>query len=173
MNRTLSIEASRTTCSGAARAALLGLTTLGALVGHTPSARAGDPALLPADVAQALSGSAHWASGVVAFSSQYSPTGWAAAQALGEPDTYPSYGDHNTAWASQTPDGQREFIELSFTNPLPANFLVAAETFNPGAIDSAYVWNPNAGHYDLVWTAPATQPGVGSRLWAVTFPTTA
>jgi hypothetical protein len=40
-----------------------------------------------------------WASEVIGYSSQYTDSGWSAAQALGEPDTF-SYGDNVTPTAS-------------------------------------------------------------------------
>jgi len=143
---------------------------LALLVARAPVAGAGDVA---SPTASAVTDQVRWASGVVAFSSQYSSPGWAAAQALGYPDTYPRYGDFGTTWASATPDGQREFLELSFDDPSPANYIAVLETLDPGAIDSVYTWNPIANHYDLVWSAAAVAQSLQARLWAVTFPTTA
>ncbi len=59
--------------------------------------------------------------------------GWGPEQACGEPDTNMS-GDIVTAWASQTPDGQDEWLMLEYDQPrVPQAFLVY-ETYNPGAL---------------------------------------
>jgi len=166
-------DSSRGTRSRPAAVALLLLSALAAVLAHPLSAGADMGASFPASLAQALGANARWASGVVAYSSQYTATDWSAAQALGYPDTYPDYGDRMKAWASLTQDGQREFIELSFDDPSPASYLVAVETYNPGAIDSVYTWNPDSSRYDLAWSAPASPGPVAPRLWIVTFPTTA
>jgi hypothetical protein len=73
-----------------------------------------------------------WASSVRGFSSQYSPTSWSAAQALGAPDVYPAHGDHAKAWASQSADASDEWIELGFTGTGAVSAVELYETFNPG-----------------------------------------
>ena len=113
-----------------------------------------------------------WATGVVGFSSEDDEPDYAAAQALGPPDTWPAYDDLATAWAPLTQDEQREWIELSYGAPAPINSIWAFETYNPGAIDSAYVWNPNAGHYDLVWHGAAAAGPPVAHVKAITFPLT-
>jgi len=128
--------------------------------------------VLPTSALSSLAATARWASGVVRYSSQYSNDNWAATQALGYPNTLPRYGDAKTAWASQTQDGQREYLELSFDDPEPANYLVVVETFNVGAIDSVYTWNPNTSDYDLVWNGIASAGPNEARLWVVVFPPT-
>lgn len=59
---------------------------------------------------------------------------WANSQATGPPDT-PGSGDLPTAWASLTPDGQREWIAAEYTKPIAADAIEVHETFNPGAVD--------------------------------------
>src|SRR5947209_4196731 len=84
-----------------------------------------------------------WADTVVGFSSQYTTSAWAASQALGTPDTYPSCGDISTAWASLSPDAQREYLELGFSGADSINSIKVYQTLASGAIDTIYVWNPN------------------------------
>ena len=145
---------------------------LAALLAGSPSSLAAAPLSFSAAALQSMDASARWATGVVAVSSQYHTPEWSAEQALGYPNTYPQYGDRPTAWASQTPDGQREFIELSFDDPAPINYVLVVETLCPGAIDSVYTWNPNSSHYDLAWSGSAKPALAAATLWSVTFPTT-
>src|SRR5689334_10692647 len=58
---------------------------------------------------------------------------WGPEQATGEPDT-PGAGDITTAWASETPDGQAEWLICEFEKPVQAIFLRVHETYNPGAL---------------------------------------
>jgi len=58
---------------------------------------------------------------------------WGPEQALGEPDT-PGAGDITTAWASATPDEQKEWLICDFEKPRQAMFLHVHETYNPGAL---------------------------------------
>src|SRR4051812_16997111 len=45
--------------------------------------------------------------------------GWGPEQVTGEPDT-PAAGDQTTAWASATPDGADEWLELEYAAPVLA-----------------------------------------------------
>ena len=116
-----------------------------------------------------------WATAVLGFSSEYissDPT-YNAIQALGEPDTYPDYGDLPTAWASQGPDDQREFLELGYPDPAPINSVSIYETWNPGAVDKISVFNPNTAQWQEVWSGTAAPAGTTSRIFTVRFPMTA
>lgn len=112
---------------------------------------------------------------VVAFSSQFGPTGWgwSATQALGPPDVYPNYGDISQAWASLTADDQPEFLELGFAEAAPINFVNIYETYGPGAITSISVRNPDSGLFEVVWTGAAVPAPEVSRLFTAVFPVTA
>lgn len=59
--------------------------------------------------------------------------GWGPEQATGEPDTNMA-GDIVTAWASQTQDGQDEWLLLEYDQPLIPTAVLVYETFNPGAL---------------------------------------
>ena len=63
------------------------------------------------------------------------PRRWGPEQATGAPDTWPKSGDIETAWASKTPDGQREWLELTYDVPLRTFAVMIYETYNPGAVD--------------------------------------
>lgn len=58
---------------------------------------------------------------------------WAVTQATGAPNTF-VYGDKNTAWASKTPDGQGEWLILTYETPVDVNAVMIHETYNPGAV---------------------------------------
>lgn len=95
-----------------------------------------------------------YASKVIAFSSQFSPTSWSAAQALGEENVYPDYGDFNKAWASLKADENREFLVLGLDIPQTAKTIEIYETFNPGAVDSVFIRNADTGQWIKVYSKP-------------------
>ncbi|MFO1065310.1 MAG: hypothetical protein U0892_15700 [Pirellulales bacterium] len=68
---------------------------------------------------------------------QYQPfvgSGGCIEQATGKPNTIPP-GDKQTAWASMTPDGQEEWLELNYSRYAVRTYAVEIhETFNPGAV---------------------------------------
>lgn len=105
------------------------------------------------------------------YSSQYGGN-WSASQIIGAPDVYPSYGDLPGAWASGSPDGQREFLELKFLNPKPIKGVILFETFNPGAIDTVYVRDPVSQQWVVVWTGVANPQPPLAKAFSISFPTT-
>lgn len=115
-----------------------------------------------------------WATRVLGFSSEYSPSpgNWSAAQVLGAPDTYPNYGDLYTAWASQSPDDEREYLELGFDNPAPIDRVTVYETWNPGAVNKISVLNPLTGQWEEVWSGLAVAAGDAARSLTFLFPMT-
>lgn len=110
-----------------------------------------------------------WVAEVLDFSSQYSPTNWAAFQVEGPPNSYPG---GPLSWASLTADDQREFLLLRFDNPAVINFLTLYETAQPGALDTVAVKNPNTGLFETVWTGVAELVPVTYRIQTVSFPVT-
>jgi hypothetical protein len=91
---------------------------------------------------------------------------WEPSQATGAPDT-PEAGDHPTAWASQTPDGQREWLEVTFDAPQKAAALLVYESCNPGALDRVTVYSAD-GREAEVWTgADPTKPTEPSGVSAI------
>lgn len=119
-------------------------------------------------------GQSQWATAVTAFSSQYSAVAgaWSAQSAVGPPDVYPRYGDFGAAWASSTPDFQREYLELTYATPQEINVVNVVETLAPGALDLVAVKNPSTGLFETVWTGnPVIEPPV-ARVRSAAFPTT-
>jgi hypothetical protein len=74
---------------------------------------------------------------------QQAPRRWGPEQATGAPDTWPQSGDLVTAWASQTPDGQPEWLELTYDGPIRAVAVSIYETFNPGAVNRVTGFDAN------------------------------
>lgn len=76
-----------------------------------------------------------WASGVREMSSQYSPSSWSAARALGAPDVPQPGSDHVNAWASLGADDRPEFLEVTLAQPAHLSAVEIYETFKPGAVN--------------------------------------
>jgi hypothetical protein len=112
------------------------------------------------------------AADVIDFSTEYSSTSWSANQVIGAPDVYPNYGDFPNAWASATADGRREHLVIKYDNASPISYVAIYETFNPGAVDTIYVKNPNNGQWVVVWSGTAQSAGNVSRIFQVSFPMT-
>lgn len=112
-----------------------------------------------------------YATGVVAFSSEYSGLGWSASQTLGSPNTV-GCGDISTAWAPLSSDGSREFLELSFDNPAPINRIFIYETLAPGAVDTVYIFNPNTQAFEKVYEGTASGGVPCPRVFTIDFPLT-
>ncbi|MCZ6464109.1 MAG: PEP-CTERM sorting domain-containing protein [Proteobacteria bacterium] len=73
------------------------------------------------------------ASSVIAFSSEFDTPRWAAAQALGAPDTF-AYGDFDTSWAASTPNSSLETITLGYDTPVFATGATVRETWGNGFV---------------------------------------
>ncbi|HEY2584517.1 MAG TPA: hypothetical protein VGI81_01985 [Tepidisphaeraceae bacterium] len=87
------------------------------------------------------------------------PRPWGPEQATGAPDTWPNAGDLTTAWASATPDGQREWLELTYDAPIRPAAVLIYETYNPGAVDRITGYDPNGREAELWSGADPTPPG--------------
>lgn len=85
------------------------------------------------------------------------PRAWGPEQATGKPDTWPSSGDIGTAWASQTPDGQREWLELTYKTPTRPIAVLVYETYNPGAVDRVTAYDA-AGKEVELWSGADPTP---------------
>lgn len=115
-------------------------------------------------------GNIRWADEVIAYSTQYDSIEWAAFQALGPPDTYPDYGDIETAWTSENQDEQREFLELGYyEGPQPIRSIAIFETYNPGFVDTVYVQNPMTNLWEVVYQDSARDAGDSSRIFIINF----
>jgi hypothetical protein len=85
------------------------------------------------------------------------PRQWGPEQATGAPDTWPKSGDIPTAWASKTPDGQREWLELTYATPLRPVAALVYETLNPGAVDRVTGYDASGNEVEL-WSGSDPTP---------------
>lgn len=85
------------------------------------------------------------------------PRSWGPEQATGAPDTWPRSGDLPTAWASRTPDGQREWLQLTYASPDRPTAVLIYETFNPGAVDRITSVDQQGNETDL-WSGTDPTP---------------
>ena len=65
---------------------------------------------------------------------------WSAEQAAGPPNT-PVAGDQQTAWASASQDGRKEWLLLTYEEPVKAAAVHVHETYNPGALTKVTVFD--------------------------------
>ncbi|NMB45496.1 MAG: hypothetical protein GX998_03695 [Firmicutes bacterium] len=87
--------------------------------------------------------------------SEYSSTRWSAAQMIGAPDTYPRYGDIDTAWTiayMNTTD--TVWAELKFAEAIIVEEIEIYETYNPSAITKVELID-EAGSSHEVWRGDA------------------
>ena len=119
------------------------------------------------------SNATRFANAVNNYSSQQGNVNYSAAQALGSPDVFPLYTLSPQGWLSQTADGQREYLQLSFPGAAPINFVDIYEIANPGAVDTVFVRNPGTMNFEAVYTATATAAGQVARKNRISFTTTA
>jgi hypothetical protein len=113
-----------------------------------------------------------WASSARA-SSEYRTTDYSAARATGAPNVR-FYGDNVQAWATRLADAANEWIELTFTNPVPAAAVRVRQNFNPGAIVRVDLID-TAGGVQTVFQGTDTNvyPRATIGWFVVKFPTTA
>lgn len=121
-----------------------------------------------------FTGTYHWADTVYAFSSQWNTTSFSADQIKGTPTLWPDACECGGSWAAQSRDGQREYIEIGFTqHNAPASSIAIFENYGPGAVDSVYVQN-GSGQWVAVWYGKPVQLTQDStRIFVASFPTTA
>lgn len=81
---------------------------------------------------------------------------WGSEQAEGPPDVKQA-GDNGLAWASQTTDGQREWLLCSYEAPLRPRAVLIHATYNPGAIVQVSVLN-DAGDETIAWDGEDPTP---------------
>ena len=113
--------------------------------------------------------------GIIEFSTEFSaaPGPWSSFVVLGAPDTYPEYGDHQTAWASKTKDEADEMIAIAFDTAQYVNNISIYETFNPGAVAAVSVRNKENGSWVPVYDQGYTTGlPAESRIMEINFTTT-
>jgi hypothetical protein len=74
---------------------------------------------------------------------------WGPEQATGEPDTKVA-GDISTAWASSTPDGADEWLDLEYAEAVKIASVQIFETYNPGAVYKVTGFNEPGGE-EILW----------------------
>jgi hypothetical protein len=82
-------------------------------------------------------------------SSQYTASGWSAAQVIGPPDTLVA-GDAQTAWAAKDADGGTEWLHVKFPLAVKISKVRVHETFTPGGVVAVDVVAPD-GTRRRVW----------------------
>ncbi len=85
---------------------------------------------------------------------------WGPEQATGEPDTQ-GPGDVQTAWASQTQDGQDEWLTLEYAEPVLPSAVLVYETFNPGAVYRVTAFRLNGEEVEVWKGKDPTRPEAG------------
>jgi len=121
-----------------------------------------------------------WANRVIEFSSEYSDADWSAEQILGQPNTYlavktasvPKNGDLPTAWASESEDGQSEFIKVGFEIPAQITGVKIYETYNPGSVERVEAID-ETGNAHLLWQGVAEVLPKRKRIFRIDVPPTA
>ncbi len=113
-----------------------------------------------------------YAATLIDFSSEWDAVNWGAVKVLGEPDVYPFYGDSSNAWATLTPNGPREWIELGFEGAQSISAVWIYETLQPGTVDSVYAFNPETSQWEVLWTGTATPAPPEARIFKIDFPET-
>jgi hypothetical protein len=90
---------------------------------------------------------------------------WGLEQATGPPNTR-TPGDQPTAWASQTPDSQPEWLEVLYAKAVKPDQIDVHETYNPGAVYKITAFD-QFGNEGTLWegtdpTPPNSGMGVSS-----------
>jgi beta-lactamase regulating signal transducer with metallopeptidase domain len=92
---------------------------------------------------------------------------WSAEQLTGAPDAQAG-ADDRRAWASATADGQGEWIEVSYEQPVHAVAVLIFETHNPGAIGSVKVFESEDKWYWALDSRPARPIAKNSQVTTIT-----
>jgi hypothetical protein len=95
-----------------------------------------------------------WAVAATA-SSQYSETGWSAAQATGPTDTA-QFGDQQTAWAPSGRDAGLEWLELTYEQAVIPQEVVIWETSGNGFVTSVELWDGSS--WVVAWQGQDQSP---------------
>ncbi len=74
---------------------------------------------------------------------------WSPGRAAGAPDTA-GHGDYSTAWASQSPDSGKEWLQVKYQKSVEISEINIHETYNPGAISKVSALMPD-GSERVIW----------------------
>ena len=87
---------------------------------------------------------------------------WSPGRAAGPPDTA-EHGDYATAWASQSPDAGKEWLQLKYPKPVEVREVNIHESYNPGALAKVSAIMPD-GSERVIWEGvEAPEEGVIER----------
>ena len=81
---------------------------------------------------------------------------WSPGQATGPPDT-PTGGDQVTAWASQTPDGQAEWLVLDYAQAVVPKALRVYEIYGTGAVNRVTLFDAGGNEVEA-WSGVDPAP---------------
>lgn len=120
---------------------------------------AGNQQWASAAAASTVYGQATLSSGMIVLGSgapaaQHS--NWSTEQVLGPPNT-PNAGDIPTAWTSNTPDGQEEWLVLDYTRAVSPKSVKIYETYNPGSVTKVTVFKPDGTEVEA-WSGTDPTP---------------
>jgi hypothetical protein len=94
--------------------------------------------------------------------------GWSANQATGSPNVE-KYGDDGAAWATKTPDGGIEWLDLKYSKPVHATEVRVRESCGSGAVIKIEIYDEQGGAH-AVWQG--TDPTTELNYFMVKFPKT-
>jgi hypothetical protein len=86
---------------------------------------------------------------------------WGPEQAEGPPDTEGA-GDATTAWASQTAEGQKEWLICEYELAVLPTAVVVHENDAPGAVEKVSVFDEDGKEFE-VWTGTDPTPRTAGR----------
>ena len=100
----------------------------------------------------------------IAASAVKGPDGpsWSPGKAAGAPDTA-NFGDYATAWASQSPDGGKEWLQLKYAKSVEIGEINIHETYNPGALAKVVAIMPDGSEKTIWQGTEDTDTGIVER----------
>jgi len=108
-----------------------------------------------------------WPTSAVA-SSQYSSSSYSATQATGVPNVT-SCGNNTLAWSPSTNGSGGEWIEVTYSNPVPAIGVLVHETYTAGFVYRIDL-KDTSDNYTTIWTGTDNTPC--NDWFSLTFPQT-
>ena len=97
-----------------------------------------------------------YVSRVLFATSEYSTSGWKAANLIGAPSEERAYGDNPNAWCPAS-DRDDQRLELEFDEAVFVRRLNVYENFNGGAVSKIEAYRSDTGAYELVWRSDVTR----------------
>jgi len=89
-----------------------------------------------------------WASRLIKYSSQFGPKSFSAAQVLGKPNAFPSYGMSLVAWRPAEGKRNMEYVQVAFEEPVSGVQQIAiVETYNVGSVSKVILIDVNGQEY--------------------------